>query len=84
MHSIPNSGHNTGWYMRGDRPFLCSFCFQPIDLNSCKIDEDGRAVHENCYAIKVASMVAQKKRPSGFSLFRKRGKKWAMSFHPPL
>ena len=30
--------------------FLCSICFQPIDVNACKIDERGRAVHENCYA----------------------------------
>lgn len=34
--------------MPEERPFLCSICFQPIKLENCKVDEDGRAVHEKC------------------------------------
>jgi len=33
------------------RPILCSICFKPIDVKMYKIDEDGRAMHEECYAI---------------------------------
>lgn len=33
--------------------FLCSICFKSISLEDCKVDEDGRPVHENCYAEKV-------------------------------
>jgi hypothetical protein len=36
--------------MTEEKPFLCSICFQPVNLNEYKIDEDGRAVHEACYA----------------------------------
>jgi hypothetical protein len=32
-----------------DSEFLCSICFKPIQLERCKIDEDGRPVHELCY-----------------------------------
>ncbi len=28
---------------------LCPICSQPIALENAKIDEDGRAVHEECY-----------------------------------
>ncbi len=36
--------------MSGEKAFLCSICFRPIELTSCRIDEAGRAVHEKCYA----------------------------------
>jgi hypothetical protein len=36
--------------MSGEKVFLCSICFQPIELTKCKIDGNGRAVHEKCYA----------------------------------
>lgn len=35
--------------MCGDRAFLCSICFQPVNLTSCKFDENGRPLHEQCY-----------------------------------
>jgi hypothetical protein len=35
--------------MPGEKPFLCSICFQPIELAKCKIDDSGRAVHETCH-----------------------------------
>jgi hypothetical protein len=31
----------------------CAICRQPIELEHCKTDEDGSAVHENCYIEKV-------------------------------
>lgn len=33
-------------------PF-CSICNLPVPLNSAKTDEDGNAVHEDCYLIKL-------------------------------
>jgi hypothetical protein len=32
----------------------CSLCDQPVVLETSKTDEKGNAVHEDCYAIKVA------------------------------
>jgi hypothetical protein len=31
----------------------CSICRQPIDLKHCKTDENGNAVHEECYVKKI-------------------------------
>lgn len=31
----------------------CSICNQPVLLETSKADEHGRAVHEQCYAMKV-------------------------------
>ena len=33
----------------------CSLCNLPVPLNSAKTDEDGNAVHEDCYVIKVGA-----------------------------
>jgi hypothetical protein len=32
---------------------ICSICNLPVSLNSAKTDEDGNAVHEDCYLIKL-------------------------------
>jgi hypothetical protein len=32
---------------------LCSICNLPVSLNHAKTDEDGNAVHEDCYLIKL-------------------------------
>ena len=32
----------------------CSICGKAVVLEKCKIDEDGKAVHENCYFNKLA------------------------------
>ena len=48
--------------MSGEKPLLCSICFQPVELKTCKIDEDGRAVHESCYAEMM--LFAPKKKPA--------------------
>jgi hypothetical protein len=31
---------------------LCSICKKPIDLTVAKTDEDGKAIHEECYLLK--------------------------------
>lgn len=33
---------------------LCAICVQPVDLKKCKIDEDGDAVHEDCYVTRLS------------------------------
>ena len=33
---------------------MCWICGRSVSLESCKIDENGNAVHEECYATKVA------------------------------
>ena len=32
----------------------CWICCKPVSLETCKIDEQGRAVHDECYAFKIA------------------------------
>ena len=39
--------------MAGEDSFLCSICFKSISLEDCRIDGDGRPVHEKCYAARV-------------------------------
>ncbi len=39
--------------MSGEDSFLCSICFKSIRLEDCINDEDGRPVHEKCYAARV-------------------------------
>ncbi len=33
----------------------CSICDKPVPLEAAKTDEHGRAIHEDCYWIKVRS-----------------------------
>ena len=47
--------------MCGKSAFLCSICFQPINLDQCKIDEDGRPVYEQCYADRALFALPKKK-----------------------
>ena len=35
------------------RVVLCVICGAPIELEQCKIDEKGEAVHDKCYLAKV-------------------------------
>jgi len=37
-----------------NHPYCCWICGNEVDLKTCKIDECGLAVHEDCYAVKVA------------------------------
>jgi hypothetical protein len=32
---------------------LCSLCNEPVDLRTAKTDENGKAIHEQCYALKM-------------------------------
>jgi hypothetical protein len=34
----------------------CAICNKLCELTSCKIDEQGRPVHENCYTLKLKSV----------------------------
>lgn len=37
----------------------CSICKQPIRLETSKTDEYGKAVHEECYVLKISSKPPQ-------------------------
>lgn len=32
---------------------ICAICNLPVPLNSAKTDEDGSAIHEDCYLVKL-------------------------------
>ena len=32
---------------------ICSICHRPVPLNDAKTDEDGNAIHEDCYITKL-------------------------------
>ena len=32
---------------------VCRICGKPVPVNSAKADTDGKAIHEECYAVKV-------------------------------
>jgi hypothetical protein len=34
--------------------FNCSICNQPVDLETAKTDDHGKAVHEQCYLLRHA------------------------------
>ena len=34
-------------------PPLCPICNKPVDLQTCKTDHNGEAVHEDCYYLRV-------------------------------
>jgi len=34
---------------------LCRICGKPVAIETCKTDEAGRAVHEECYVVEFAS-----------------------------
>ena len=37
--------------------YFCPICNEPVKLDGAKCDEDGRAVHEDCYVKKVSGLV---------------------------
>ena len=53
---------------------ICSICNLPVPLNDAKTDEDGNAVHENCYLIKlgVRETVSSRAKASGAVLLNGR------------
>ncbi len=40
--------------MPSSEDFRCSYCNPPLQLEPAKTDEDGQAVHEECYVSKHA------------------------------
>jgi len=36
------------------KPLACWICGKTVNLNDCKTDEHGLAVHEQCYVTRVA------------------------------
>ncbi len=42
------------------KTFNCSICNKPVDLENAKIDDNGHAVHSDCYVLTVLT-----KRPAG-------------------
>lgn len=42
---------------------LCFICKEPVNLEDCKTDELGRAVHENCYFGAIQMMSRGKNLP---------------------
>lgn len=39
----------------GKKKATCPICQHPVSLERCKTDEDGRAIHEDCYVRKICS-----------------------------
>ncbi|MGA2391141.1 MAG: hypothetical protein ABSF97_19435 [Candidatus Sulfotelmatobacter sp.] len=37
----------------------CRICHRPVDLRSSNTDEDGQAVHEQCYVEKLCALKLQ-------------------------
>ena len=56
---------------------ICSMCNLPVPLNDAKTDEDGNAVHENCYLAKlgVGEAVSSNAKGSGDLLYKSRQQK---------
>ena len=45
-------------------PTSCAVCGNPVDLENCKTDERGKAVHQKCY---VARIIKKAKAKAGKS-----------------
>ena len=46
----------------------CSICNLPVSLNNAKADEDGNAVHEDCYLIKLGVAKSVNSYPKVFTV----------------
>lgn len=55
FHRIPLADLGGVW--RCSSKPACSICNEPVELETAKTDECGRAIHENCYVLKLASTV---------------------------
>lgn len=43
-----------------DGKYACPICNEPVALNAAKCDEDGKAVHEECYLKKLSGLLPPK------------------------
>jgi hypothetical protein len=34
-------------------PLLCRICGKPVAIETCKTDDGGKAVHEECYVLRL-------------------------------
>jgi hypothetical protein len=52
---MPNIPRFIPWIRRQVRPELptCSICNEPVELEATKTNESGKAIHEECYVLKV-------------------------------
>jgi hypothetical protein len=46
----------------GDGRYFCAICNEPVVLQRAKYDEDGKAVHEECYLKKISGLIPPKLR----------------------
>jgi hypothetical protein len=49
------------WKSAGAGFVRCVVCAQPVELEHCKTDENGKAVHEKCYLKKTAAKVMKRR-----------------------
>jgi hypothetical protein len=45
------------------KQLICAICHRPVRLETAKTDDDGNAVHEECYAWKMISDAKAKNNP---------------------
>jgi hypothetical protein len=45
---------------KGTSPLPCRICGKPVTVETCKTDEGGKAVHEECYVLKLKLEQASK------------------------
>jgi hypothetical protein len=52
---MPNIPRFIPWIRRQVRPELptCSICNEPVELETTRSNENGKAIHEECYVLKV-------------------------------
>jgi hypothetical protein len=43
---------------------ICPICALPVAIETSKTDENGRAVHEECYVLKIKAMLKRPPRVS--------------------
>jgi len=46
---------------------LCSICDKPVQLETSNTDEDGKAIHEECYILKLKQNRVTKPAPANLS-----------------
>lgn len=56
---IPATVRRIRFYPRPVPP-TCPICNEPVELETSKTDEHGRAIHEECYLLKILPRTAGK------------------------
>ncbi len=63
---LPTYSHCIPVHFRNCSDLLCPICDLPVPLETAKTDENGRAFHEDCYALKLALIQASGDKGSAF------------------